>query len=261
MAWTVFQGRKLGNPMCVSSLRDHCPLMSHVHCIKNYCYIDFIQFFGCFRWKIISSSYYSISVGDWSIRCKFSLKDFFFSFPICQLSGRLFSFPLFFTSLFLALILYYGASQVALVVKNLPANTRHIRGVGSIGAWQATVHRVAKSQTWLKRLSIHACMHPLLQGYNFPELIFSTVWIFLNISSWDKRETWFFGTSPGFEQRLTGIHCSLMDVLFVNSKVVQMMIAYMGLIVYCLLYCLVSILRYNWPGLLFPLVLIKAPRI
>ena len=26
------------------------------------------------------------------------------------------------------------------------------------GPWQATVHRVAKSQTWLKRISIHACM-------------------------------------------------------------------------------------------------------
>ena len=27
------------------------------------------------------------------------------------------------------------------------------------GAWQATVHRVAQSQTWLKRLSIHAYTH------------------------------------------------------------------------------------------------------
>ena len=25
------------------------------------------------------------------------------------------------------------------------------------GAWQATVHRVAKSQTWLKQLNMHAC--------------------------------------------------------------------------------------------------------
>ena len=64
-----------------------------------------------------------------------------------------------------------GASQVALVVKNLPANAGDIRDVGSIsgsgrspggghgnplqysclenpmdrGAWQATVHRVIKS--------------------------------------------------------------------------------------------------------------------
>ena len=71
------------------------------------------------------------------------------------------------------------ASQVALVVKNMPANAGAIREVGLIpgsgrssgvgngsplqyscleypmdrGAWLATVHRVAKSQTQLKLLS------------------------------------------------------------------------------------------------------------
>ena len=75
-----------------------------------------------------------------------------------------------------------GASQVALKVKNPPSNAGDIRDVGSIpglgrfpgggngnpfqysflknpmdrGAWWATVHWVAKSQTWLKRLSTHA---------------------------------------------------------------------------------------------------------
>ena len=70
---------------------------------------------------------------------------------------------------------------MALVVKNLPANAGDVRDVGSIpglgrspggrngnplqyssletpmgrGAWWATVHRVAKSQTQLKRLSTH----------------------------------------------------------------------------------------------------------
>ena len=70
-------------------------------------------------------------------------------------------------------------SQVALVVKNLSANAGDPRDVGSIlgsgrspgegngnplqysflenpmdrGAWQATVHGVAKNQTQLKRLS------------------------------------------------------------------------------------------------------------
>ena len=74
------------------------------------------------------------------------------------------------------------ASQVAPVVKNPPASAGD---VGSIpgsgrspggghgnplqysclenpmdrGAWQATVHMVAKSQTWLKWLSTRACMH------------------------------------------------------------------------------------------------------
>ena len=74
--------------------------------------------------------------------------------------------------------------QVVLVVKNLPANAGDIRAVGSIpgsgrspggehgdslqycclenpkdrGAWRATVHKVAKSQTRLKGLSRHT--HP-----------------------------------------------------------------------------------------------------
>ena len=77
------------------------------------------------------------------------------------------------------------ASQVALVVKNLPATARDTRNTSSVsgsgrspagghgnplqytclenptdrGAWWATVHRVAKSQTWLKRLSMHAHIH------------------------------------------------------------------------------------------------------
>ena len=80
----------------------------------------------------------------------------------------------------MALLFYDGASQVALVVKNLPANIGDVRDVGSIsgsgrspgashgsplqysclenpmdrGAWQATVHKVAESQTRLERFSI-----------------------------------------------------------------------------------------------------------
>ena len=72
------------------------------------------------------------------------------------------------------------ASQEALVVKNLPMQETWETWVGSLGqedpmkegmathssvlvwrtlmdrgAWQATVHRVSKSQTWLKQLSTH----------------------------------------------------------------------------------------------------------
>ena len=79
---------------------------------------------------------------------------------------------------------YGRASQVALVVKNLPANAREVRDAGSIPgsgrspggghgnplqhsclenpmereAWQATVHRVTQSQIRLKRLSMQACI-------------------------------------------------------------------------------------------------------
>ena len=77
------------------------------------------------------------------------------------------------------------ASQVVLVVENPPANTGDVRDLdltpgsgrspgGGHGnplqysclenpmdrrAWWATVHGVAKSWTWLTRLSTHACMH------------------------------------------------------------------------------------------------------
>ena len=79
------------------------------------------------------------------------------------------------------------ASQLALVVKNPPATAGNVRDVGSIpelgrspgerhgnplwysclenpmdrGAWWAMVYRVTKSQTQLKRLSMHAGAHCL----------------------------------------------------------------------------------------------------
>ena len=80
------------------------------------------------------------------------------------------------------------ASQVALVVKSPPANAEDIRHAGLIpesgrspggghgnqlqysclekpmdrGAWWATVHRVAKSQTQLKQLDTHAILFYLV---------------------------------------------------------------------------------------------------
>ena len=39
------------------------------------------------------------------------------------------------------------------------------------GDWEATVHRVTKSKTWLKRLSMHACVHGLLYVYNEIQLL------------------------------------------------------------------------------------------
>ena len=91
---------------------------------------------------------------------------------------------LFFLVTFMPLIIW--ASQLAPVVKSLPANagdTRDARDVGSIpgsgrspggghgtplqysclenpmdrGAWWATVHGITKSQSWLKLPSTHAC--------------------------------------------------------------------------------------------------------
>ena len=81
-------------------------------------------------------------------------------------------------------------SKVALVVKNPPANAGDRRDAGLIPglgrsldegmathssilawripwteAWQATVHRVANSQTWWKQLSMHICTHQSLNQY------------------------------------------------------------------------------------------------
>ena len=80
---------------------------------------------------------------------------------------------------------------MVLVVKNLPANAGDIRDTGSIpgsgrapggghgnplqysclenpmdrGAWQAMVHRVSKSQTQSKRLSMYAQVNQIKTGY------------------------------------------------------------------------------------------------
>ena len=93
-----------------------------------------------------------------------------------------FSFVFGFLSLLCVSSISFGASQVVLVIKNLPANARDIRDVGKIlrsgrspegghgnplqypclddpvdrGAWWASVHRLAKSWTLLKQLNIHA---------------------------------------------------------------------------------------------------------
>ena len=88
-----------------------------------------------------------------------------------------------------------GAFQVALVVKNLPANAGDIRDMVLIpgsggspggghgdplqysgqdnpldrGAWQALVLRVKNSWTRLKQLSRHACIHSAGHGANTPK--------------------------------------------------------------------------------------------
>ena len=86
--------------------------------------------------------------------------------------------------LFYSIFIQSKASQVVLVVKNPPANAGDTRDQTSIpgsgrspgegngnplpflpgephgprGAWWATVHGLARSWTWLKHLSMHACI-------------------------------------------------------------------------------------------------------
>ena len=112
--------------------------------------------------------------------------------------------------------IFIWASQVALVVKNPPVNAGDVRDVGSIpgsgrspggghsnplqhsglensmdrGAWQATVHRVAKSQTrlkWLGRTMTSFDLSHLSEG-----LIFKHA---------DTLRCWELGHSYGFFAR------------------------------------------------------------
>ena len=89
---------------------------------------------------------------------------------------------------------YIWASQVALVVKNPPANAGDVRdaclipglgrspgGGNSIplqysclenpmdrGSWRTTVHRVAKIWTWLKQLNTYAYIHTYIHICTYP---------------------------------------------------------------------------------------------
>ena len=96
---------------------------------------------------------------------------------------------------------YKVLSQMVLVVMNLPTNAEDIRNMGLIpglgrspggghgnplhhsclenfferGAWQAAVHRVTQSQTWLKQLIAHA--HSTLLLYiDIPPLYIVIIW-------------------------------------------------------------------------------------
>ena len=118
-------------------------------------------------------------------------------------------------------------SQVALVVKNLHANAGDIRDTGSVpgpgrapegghgnplqfsclenpidrGSWWAAVHRVAKSQTWLKQGSVHARAHThTIIHWEILAKVFKMDWFrplknLLMQSQWrhkwlDKKATW-----------------------------------------------------------------------
>ena len=108
--------------------------------------------------------------------------------------GLEFSLTLLFTTDWAQTIRTRRVSQVVLVAKNPPASAGVMRGTDSIpgsgrspgayplqyaclqnpmdrGAWWATVHRVTKSQTGLKRLSMYACMHKDWSSFKKYELL------------------------------------------------------------------------------------------
>ena len=95
--------------------------------------------------------------------------------------------------------------QAALVVKKLPASAGDVRDMGWIprsgrspggghgnplqyfgpenpldrGVWQPTVHRVAKSRTQLKQLSMHACTQPQIYSYSLTHIFIDQLLILI----------------------------------------------------------------------------------
>ena len=118
-------------------------------------------------------------------------------------------------------VLYFlshvSTSQVALMVKNLPANAGDIRDMGSTprsgrspggahsnppqnscqkkpmdrGAWRTTIHRVTQSWTWLQRLSRQKNKNQLSIAKNKTEASKITILIF-NDASKNSKESIIF---------------------------------------------------------------------
>ena len=104
---------------------------------------------------------------------------------------------------------YHGASQVVLVLKNMPANAGNIRDMGSISgsgrspggghgnplqysclenptdreAWWATGHGVTKSPTCLKRLNTHTAYHEKNISFKLSISVHCLERVWLDVSS------------------------------------------------------------------------------
>ena len=137
----------------------------------------------------------------------------------------------------------YLSSQMALVVKNPPANAGNIRDTGSIpglgqdpgegqgnslqysclenprdrGAWWATVHRVAISQTRLKWLSTYAQKHT--------RTAYSTADVsVISLQSCENKKVVYFGRKLCFNQKfmiLFIFHISFIASAFLLFSVVS----------------------------------------
>ena len=144
-----------------------------------------------------------------------------------------------------------GASQMGLVVKNLPVNAGEIRDVGSIPGlgrspggghgnplqysclenpmdrriWQGTVHRVQKSQTQLKQLSTHRLVHIpytyLLSSVQFSWVqslscvwLFATPWITARQASLSITNSWSSLRLTSIESVMPSSHLILRCPLF-----------------------------------------------
>ena len=69
------------------------------------------------------------------------------------------SLPFIYSSYICISIRYFGEGN------GNPLQCSHLENPMDSGAWWAIVHGLAKSQTWRKQLSTHACTGPLLLAY------------------------------------------------------------------------------------------------
>ena len=122
-------------------------------------------------------------------------------------------------------------SQVVLEVKNLPANAGDMRGTGLFlesgrspggghgnplqysclenptdrGAWRATVHRAAESQTWLKRRNKHAhstLIYPILWAFKIVSWVSLVVQMVKNLPAVQETHVWSLSQENPLEKRM-----------------------------------------------------------
>ena len=139
----------------------------------------------CSAFFVTSSMFYTFSVTVWTLLFTFYIIACTQKPVRTTKNQNLFYHALKISHLHYIQVKYSFASQVALVVKNLPASAGDTRDEGLIpgwgrspgggnsnplqysclenpmdkGTWWATVHSVTKSQTWPKRLIVHTRTH------------------------------------------------------------------------------------------------------
>ena len=153
--------------------------------IKKFAYIcKLCVDFSCILSLFLIFSMWTSTCGLFRHQVEFFSRRFF---PLILFYVAGLYFPLVslvFLTIFFPWIIFW-ASQVVLVVKNLPANAADARDVGWIpgsgkspggngyplpysylensmdrGDWGVTVYGIAKSQTWLERLNMHLQAEP-----------------------------------------------------------------------------------------------------
>lgn len=237
---------------------------SHLYFLKSVSLLGSIQAspWGSMSWAIFQGRKLEQSQG--SPRCRTSFKDYFLlmSHVHCLENYYYIYFRLFFW-------LFHVAGEIKSLLLQLVWKQKY--------HWRIIIfffsNFVASSETIFPYLNVNLFitdLYPLLQECSFPKsFFFPTVWVFSNISRWDKWDRPLVpDTGLRLEQRRSGTQSFLMDTALFNSKVVWMVMACMAMDGYWLLCCLtLSGADFKvWDSFkagipLFSPVLVKGPRI